>query len=65
MVILVVAIGLEGYSFRTRGRVPAAEGNRELVAVRRRVAQLGTSVVLLEDTGALLNLVFALMGASG
>ncbi len=63
VIILVVAIGLEGYSFRTA----IAESNK----IKGKVTWWGfirqsrtpeLPVVLLEDAGALLGLVFALFG---
>jgi cation diffusion facilitator family transporter len=61
--ILVVAIGLESYSFRTavvESRPLKGAGNWWQFIRRSRNPEL--PVVLLEDTGALLGLVFALLG---
>ena len=61
--ILVVAIGLESYSFRTamvESRPLKGSGTWWQFIRRSRNPEL--PVVLLEDTGALLGLVFALMG---
>jgi cation diffusion facilitator family transporter len=63
VVILVVALGLEGFSFRT-----AMRESRELRAgcgwfeFIRRATVPELPVVLLEDTAALLGLIFALIG---
>jgi cation diffusion facilitator family transporter len=63
LVVLVVAIGLEGYSFRTAvvesNRV---RGNASWVRFIRRARAPELPVVLLEDFAALLGLVFALLG---
>ena len=61
--ILVVAIGLESYSFRTamiESRPLKGTGSWWSFIKRSRNPEL--PVVLLEDTGALLGLVFALIG---
>lgn len=61
--ILVVAIGLESYSFRTamvESRPLKGDGTWWQFIRRSRNPEL--PVVLLEDTGALLGLVFALFG---
>jgi cation diffusion facilitator family transporter len=61
--ILVVAIGLESYSFRpavVESRPLKGAGNWWQFIRRSRNPEL--PVVLLEDTGALLGLVFALLG---
>lgn len=63
IVILVVAIGLETYSFRTamvESRPLKGDGTWWQFIRRSRNPEL--PVVLLEDTGALLGLVFALFG---
>ncbi len=63
IVILVGAIGLEGYSFRTamvESRPLKGTGTWWQFIRRSRNPEL--PVVLLEDTGALLGLVFALGG---
>lgn len=63
VVILVVAIMLEGYSFRTamvESRPLKGKGTWWQFIRRSRNPEL--PVVLLEDTGALLGLLFALMG---
>lgn len=63
IVILVVAIGLESYSFRTamvESRPLKGSGTWWQFIRRSRNPEL--PVVLLEDTGALLGLMFALLG---
>ena len=63
VVILVVAIGLESYSFRTAmvESRPLKGGSTWWQFIRRsRNPEL--PVVLLEDTGALIGLIFALLG---
>ncbi len=65
VVVLVVAIALETYSFRTAivesNRV---RGNRSWVDFVRTAKAPELPVVLLEDLGALLGLIFALFGVS-
>ena len=65
IVVLVVAIGLETYSFRTAivesNRV---RGNTSWVNFVRRAKAPELPVVLLEDLGALVGLVLALIGVS-
>ena len=63
VVILVVAIGLESYSFRTamvESRPLKGSGSWWGFILHSRNPEL--PVVLLEDTGALLGLIFALLG---
>jgi cation diffusion facilitator family transporter len=63
VLILVVAIGLEGYSFRTamkESRPLKGDGTWWQFIRQAKVPEL--PVVLLEDTGALIGLVFALLG---
>ena len=63
IVILVVAIGLETYSFRTAVvESKPLKGNGTWWGFIRRSRNPELPVVLLEDTGALLGLVFALFG---
>jgi cation diffusion facilitator family transporter len=63
VVILVVAIVLEGYSFRTAMAESAKiKGNVSWWGFIRQSRAPELPVVLLEDTGALLGLVFALAG---
>ena len=61
--ILMVAIGLEGYSFRTAMvESKPLKGNGTWWQFIRRSRNPELPVVLLEDTGALLGLLFALLG---
>ena len=61
--VLIIAILLEGYSFRTAMKESKkARGDRSLPAYVRRVRQPELPVVLLEDSGALVGLLFALIG---
>jgi cation diffusion facilitator family transporter len=61
--ILIVAIGLETYSFMTALReANKSRGSSTLVTFIRRAKAPELPVVLLEDTAALLGLVFALFG---
>ncbi|GAA4925846.1 cation diffusion facilitator family transporter [Streptomonospora halophila] len=61
--VLVVAIGLESMSLRTAVRESnAVRGNASWVRFVRRSKSPELPVVLLEDLGALLGLVFALVG---
>ena len=63
IVILVVAIGLESYSFRTAMvESKPLKGSGTWWQFIRRSRNPELPVVLLEDTGALLGLVFALSG---
>lgn len=63
VVILVLAIGLEGYSFSTAMRESAKQrADRGWWGFIRAAKNPDLPVVLLEDTGALLGLVFALLG---
>ncbi|HVV10906.1 cation diffusion facilitator family transporter [Amycolatopsis sp.] len=63
VVILVVAIGLEGYSFFTAmGESRKIKGDVSWWGFIRQSRTPELPVVLLEDTGALLGLVFALAG---
>ncbi|MCO8272978.1 cation diffusion facilitator family transporter [Actinoplanes sp. TRM 88003] len=63
VVVLVVAIGLESYSFRTAIKESnRTRGNTSWVDYVRRAKAPELPVVLLEDSGALLGLVFALFG---
>jgi cation diffusion facilitator family transporter len=65
LVILLVAIGLEGFSLRTAiVETNHVRGNASWVQFIRRAKAPELPVVLLEDTGALLGLVFALAGVS-
>jgi cation diffusion facilitator family transporter len=61
--ILVVAIGLESYSFRTAVKESRPlKGNGTWWQFIRQAKVPELPVVLLEDTGALIGLVFALLG---
>ena len=63
VVILVVAICLEGYSFLTAmGESRKIKGNASWWRFIRQAKEPELPVVLLEDSGALLGLVFALLG---
>ncbi|MYW97803.1 cation diffusion facilitator family transporter [Amycolatopsis rubida] len=63
VVILLVAICLEGYSFRTAmGESRKIKGNASWWRFIRQAKEPELPVVLLEDSGALLGLVFALLG---
>jgi len=61
--VLGVAIALEAWSFRTAvGEANAVRGGQSLWRFIRRAKSPELPVVLLEDTGALLGLAFALLG---
>ncbi len=61
--VLLVSIGLEGYSFRTAvGESSPKKGGRSWVQFIRTAKAPELPVVLLEDSAALLGLVFALIG---
>jgi cation diffusion facilitator family transporter len=63
--VLLVSIGLEGFSFRTAlHESHAARGDRSIVAFVRTAKAPELPVVLLEDAGALIGLVLALVGVS-
>jgi cation diffusion facilitator family transporter len=63
--VLIIAIVLEGFSFRTAvHEANKARGRRSLLQFIRDVRQPELPVILLEDTGALIGLVFALFGVS-
>ncbi|MBI1351165.1 MAG: cation diffusion facilitator family transporter [Actinomycetales bacterium] len=63
VVVLVIAIGLEGYSFRTALKESnRSRGGRSLFQFVRDARQPELPVVLLEDSGALVGLIFALIG---
>jgi len=63
IVVLLVAIGLESYSFRTAMvESNRTRGKRSWVEYVRTAKSPELPVVLLEDTAALLGLVFALFG---
>ena len=63
IVVLVIAIGLESYSFRTALReADKSRGNRSLFGFVKAARQPELPVILLEDAGALIGLVLALLG---
>jgi cation diffusion facilitator family transporter len=63
--VLIVAIGLESYSFRTAIQESNhTRGKTSWVGFIRRAKAPELPVVLLEDAGALLGLVFALFGVA-
>jgi cation diffusion facilitator family transporter len=63
VVVLVIAIGLEGYSFMTAIKESNhTRGKTTWVNFVRRAKAPELPVVLLEDSGALIGLVFALFG---
>jgi cation diffusion facilitator family transporter len=65
IVVLVVAIGLESFSFRTAiVESNHVRGKTSWVNFVRRAKAPELPVVLLEDAGALLGLIFALIGVS-
>jgi cation diffusion facilitator family transporter len=64
-VVLFIAIGLEAFSFRTAlVEANKSRGPHSLLGFIRRARQPELPVVLLEDFGALVGLVFALVGVS-
>lgn len=63
--VLLFALALESFSFRTALKeANKARGDRSVFAFVRRVRQPELPVVLMEDFGALIGLVFALFGVS-
>jgi cation diffusion facilitator family transporter len=65
IVVLVIAIGLESFSFRTAIKESNhVRGKTSWVQFIRRAKAPELPVVLLEDAGALLGLVFALFGVT-
>jgi len=65
VVVLLIAIVLEGYSFRTAFReANKSRGNRSLLGFVRASRQPELPVILLEDAGALVGLMLALSGVS-
>ena len=65
LVVLVAAIGMEGFSFRTAVvEADRSRGTQSLWRYIRTAKAPELPVVLLEDTGALIGLVFALAGVS-
>jgi cation diffusion facilitator family transporter len=64
-IVLGIAIVLEGFSFRTAVReANRSRGSKSLYGFVREVRQPELPVVLLEDAGALVGLVFALLGVT-
>jgi cation diffusion facilitator family transporter len=64
-VVLLAAIALESWSFRTAYReANRSRGRHSVFSYIRRARQPELPVVLLEDAGALLGLVFALIGVT-
>ncbi|MSO26729.1 MAG: cation transporter [Candidatus Nanopelagicales bacterium] len=65
VLVLVIAIGLEAFSFRTALReTNKSRGERSIASFVRDARQPELPVILLEDAGALVGLVFALIGVS-
>ncbi len=63
VVVLLVAVGLETYSFRTAIReANKSRGRRSMLQFVRDARQPELPVILLEDAGALSGLLFALVG---
>lgn len=63
VVVLLIAIVLEGLSFRTALReANRSRGSRSLLGFVRDARQPELPVILLEDSGALVGLLFALVG---
>ncbi len=63
VLVLVIAIGLESYSFRTAFReANKSRGKRSLFGFVKAARQPELPVILLEDAGALTGLVLALLG---
>lgn len=63
LAVLLIAIGLEAFSFRTAFKESnKSRGKRSLFRFIRDARQPELPVVLLEDAGALVGLVFALIG---
>lgn len=63
VLVLVIAIGLESYSFRTAFReANKSRGKRSLFRFVKDARQPELPVILLEDAGALVGLVLALFG---
>ena len=65
VIVLIIAIGLESFSFRTAiQEANLTRGGTSWVAYVRRAKAPELPVVLLEDAGALLGLVFAFAGVA-
>lgn len=65
LAVLLIAMALEGFSWRTAYKeTNKSRGKQSLFSYIRRARQPELPVVLLEDTGALIGLLFALFGVS-
>jgi cation diffusion facilitator family transporter len=65
VIVLLIAAGLEGYALRTAvGQANQTRGNRSWLRFVRRTRSPELPVILLEDSGALLGLLFALIGVA-
>ncbi|MFG1994211.1 cation diffusion facilitator family transporter [Actinoplanes sp. NPDC048988] len=63
VVVLVIAAALEGYALRTAvGEANRTRGKRDWLAFIKRTRNPELPVILLEDSGALIGLLFALTG---
>ncbi|XVV16739.1 cation diffusion facilitator family transporter [Actinoplanes sp. CA-131856] len=63
MLLLVIAAALEGYALRTAvGEANRTRGKRDWLAFIKRTRNPELPVILLEDSGALIGLLFALLG---
>jgi cation diffusion facilitator family transporter len=63
VIVLLIAAALEGYALRTAmGQANQTRGNRSWLRFVRRTRSPELPVILLEDSGALLGLLFALIG---
>jgi cation diffusion facilitator family transporter len=63
VIVLLIAAGLEGYALRTAvGQANRTRGGRSWLGFVRRTRSPELPVILLEDSGALLGLLFALSG---
>ena len=63
VVVLLIAAGLEGYALRTAvGQANRSRGNRNWLRFVRRTRSPELPVILLEDSGALIGLLIALIG---
>src|SRR3954469_5695095 len=60
--VLVIAVALEGFALRTAVREANRTGSRDWLGVVRRGRSPELPVLLLEDSGALVGLVLALLG---
>jgi cation diffusion facilitator family transporter len=63
VMVLLIAAGLEGYALRTAvGQANRSRGNRNWLRFVRRTRSPELPVILLEDSGALIGLLIALIG---